>query len=338
MLNSCSVGGFTLFSLRRKPQLKGLIGISVTPEGVCLARVTRKANELPQLEDCIFKPFNTHFEPEKLLPSLVAEHRLAKTPCVEVIEPTAYNLLLVEPPNVALTELRAAVRWRIKDLIDFHIDDAIIDVFDIPGQNLAGRAKTMYVVVARSSLVRKRVDMLQGAGFNLSVIDIPELALRNITSLLSEDRSGVALLHLGAHRGQIILTRQSTLYLARNIDIGLEKLVTLMRRYAPAAEENPEIPTPELQGLLDAIVLEIQRSLDYYESHYGQAPISHLIIAPLAQPVPGLVNYLTSNLGIAVRPLDLNNLLDCHPPLSEPLQARCLLAIGAALRVEEMAL
>ena len=55
---------------------------------------------------------------------------------------------------------------------------------------------------------------------------------------------------------------------------------------------------PEQQQAMDAIVLEVQRSLDYYESHFGQPPINSLVIAPLQQNVPGLVDYFASNLGV----------------------------------------
>lgn len=249
------------------------------------------------------------------------------------------TLLLVEAPEVDPAELKAAVRWRIKDLIDFHVDDAVIDVFDIEGQR--GRTKMMYVVVARIATVQEHINLLEKAHVNLGVIDIAELAQRNIAALLPEDQNGVALLHLTARGGLLTLTRQGSLFLARPIEFGTEQLAATL----PAAQENEftldeesDGPPAALRRLMDAIVLEIQRSLDYYESHFGLPPISSLVVAPLAQPVPGLAGYLGGNLGLPVRTLDLNTVLDCEQTLSDELQARCLPAIGAALRVEERAL
>ena len=96
--------------------------------------------------------------------------------------------------------------------------------------------------------------------------------------------------------------------------------------------------SPGLRRLLDAIVLEVQRSLDYSESHFGLPPVSGLVIAPTESPVPGMLGYLSSNLGLPVRLLDLNTVLECEQTLGDALQARCFEAIGAALRVEERAL
>lgn len=249
------------------------------------------------------------------------------------------SLLLVEAPEVDPTELKAAVRWRIKDLIDFHVDDAVLDVFDIEGQR--GRTKMMYVVVARITTVQSHIDLLEGAHVNLGVIDIAELAQRNIAALLPEDQSGVALLHLTPRGGLLTLTRQGSLFLARTLEFGTDQLISAL----PVPQENEftlddedDGPPAGLRRLMDSIVLEIQRSLDYFESHFGLPPISGLVIAPLAQPVPGLAGYLGGNLGLPVRMLDLNSTLDCAQPLSDETQARCLPAIGAALRVEERAL
>jgi MSHA biogenesis protein MshI len=85
-------------------------------------------------------------------------------------------------------------------------------------------------------------------------------------------------------------------------------------------------------------VLEIQRSLDYFESHFREAPIRHLVLAPLAEPVPGFMEYLSANLNVTVDSMDLAALLDSNVELTPALQARCLSTIGAALRQEVKAL
>ncbi|MCW8917275.1 MAG: pilus assembly protein PilM [Gammaproteobacteria bacterium] len=270
------------------------------------------------------------------------EYQLEASACVSVAPQDSFSLLLVESPVVEAAELKAAVRWRIKDLIDFHVDDAIIDVFDIPGQKERGRPKLMYVVASRTSTVQQQIDLLEGAGLNLTAIDIPELALRNIAALLPEDKSGVATLYIGRRKGMLVITRDRTLYLSRRIDLGLEQLMGHL--HAPTDEEEllldgeePSMPAA-LRQAFDNIVLEVQRSLDYYESHFSLPPVSGLVVAPMEEGIPGMMGYLGGNLGVPVRLLDLNALLECEENLSDQLQAQCLFAIGAALREEKRAL
>ena len=96
-------------------------------------------------------------------------------------------------------------------------------------------------------------------------------------------------------------------------------------------EPGAQIPIGDGDGL-ETLRREVQRSIDYYERQFGQDPISVLFVAPLATPAPMLTDYLADQLSVEVRSLDLNQLVRCEEPLDEALQARCLTAIGGALR------
>lgn len=183
----------------------------------------------------------------------------------------------------------------------------------------------MYAVVARSSAVKTRIDQLVNAGLNLSVIDIPELALRNIAALLPEDVGGVALVYIGDHHGLITITRQSTLYLSRRIEKGISVLPD-----TPMHDNDPEV----VQDWLNDIIVEIQRSLDYYESHFSKPQVSSIIIAPMPRQVDGVAEYISAQLEIPARMLDVNTLIDVQEGIDPVVQANCILAIGAALRKE----
>jgi MSHA biogenesis protein MshI len=294
-----------------------------------VARCVRRGSEPPRLVACEYRPTPAD-SAVRQLQTLTRELQLDRSDCVSVADSRAFTLLLVEAPQVDAGELRAAVRWRIKDLLDFHVDDAVIDVFDIPGQQERGRPKLMYVVAARMSTVRQHIDLLEGNGVRLGAVDIPELCQRNVAALLPEDASGVAVLHLSHSGGLLTLTRQGALYLCRNLEVGATEL-------AAATGETPEM-TPELAHLLDGVVLEVQRSLDYYESHFSLPPISALVVVPTERPVPGLIGHLAGNLGLPVRLLDLNAVLALERPLSDYQQSVCFFSIGAALRREEKAL
>jgi MSHA biogenesis protein MshI len=310
-----------LLPLLKKRLLPGLTGVGLQPEGVCVVRVERAAGRPPAVTLFDFRPWGN--EPrEKLLERLAMAHDLGRAHCTTVLDPNDYTLLLTEAPEVPAEELRAAIRWRIKDLIDFHINDATLDVFDLPGEKAAGRVRSMYVVAARSAAIQKRVDLLDAAGIHLDVIDIPEMAQRNLAALLPEDVKGVVLLSFTPGAGLITITKQAEIYLSRNIDIGLST-------FEQAADRN---------GLFDRIVLEVQRSLDYFDSHFRQAPVGHLVLAPLPREIPGLVDHLKANLNVAVSIMDLTKLLDCRVEIASAQQAVCLGALGAALRQEERAL
>ncbi len=299
--------------------------LELSANGVGLASVSRSGAAPAVLDVCEYVEVPERGSVGDVLGRLARRHRLGRRDCSIVIEAGAYTLLLVEAPDVPPEELRAAVRWRVRELIDFHIDDAVIDVFDIPAQRAGGRTRMMYVVAARVPRVGEKAELARTAGLRLRVIDIPELAQRNIAATLPEDVAGVALMHVAEGSGLITLTRQGTLYLARRFDLG-----------APGAAGGAE--SPPVREWLDELVVQIQRSLDYFESSFAQTPISNLVIAPMAAPVPGVDEYLAAQLGLSVRMLDLNEVIDSREPIAAALQAQCFSALGAALRNEGVSL
>ena len=288
---------------------------------MCLAHIRRDGVERPRLTACEHRTIAAGQE-SKVLAQLAAEHHLKHVRCTTVLNDNDYQLLLTEAPDVGPDELKQALRWRIKDLIDFHINDATLDVFDLPGVAPGAKAREMYAVAARNEAIQKRVDLLTGAGIGLEIIDIPDLAQRNLAALLPEDAAGVALLSLRVQSGLITITRQGYLYLSRPLNLGFDTLRS----------------TDDPARYFDHLVLEVQRSLDYFESHFREAPVRHLVLAPLAEPVPGLIEHLGANLSVTTGVMDLGQLLDSDVTLTPDLQARCFSVIGAALRHEVKAL
>jgi MSHA biogenesis protein MshI len=302
---------------RRKSDTGGQTGIHRSGDGVAVAQVMKaSADRKPRLTYCTL----SDTDQEDALTNAARRLPNKKFPAVSVLAPSSYSMLLVEAPDVPQDELRAAVRWRVKDLLDFHIDDAIIDVFQMPSQGRGGPNQMMYAIAARSEGVRSEVDAAEDAGINLQVIDVLELSLRNIALLLEEDSRGVALLYLGAASGVLLLVKKGILYLTRRIETGVDDL-----------NDSDALRSQLVAGL----ALEARRSLDYFESHYEQSAIPVLYTA-------GLESWdhdqLAQELGISVRNLELATLVETDLSLTPAEQRSCLPAIGAALRNDEVAL
>ena len=308
--------------LKRRGSDSGLTAIGLMADGVCIARIDWQGGHRPKLLESGYHAWEAGTAPERQLQRLAGQFQLKQARCTTLLDESEYTLLLTEAPDVRPEELKTALRWRVKDLIDFHINDATLDVFELPGVETGGRAREMYAVAARNEAIRRRADQLQAAGINLDVIDIPEMAQRNLAALLPEDLQGVAVMSFGNRGGLLTVSRQGELYLSRVLDVGIEHLVH----------------TEGQAGYYDRVVLEVQRSLDYYESHFRQQPIQHLVLAPAAAHLPELLEYLRANLGVSVSVMNLAQLVEMKSGLPPELEGPCLFALGAALRREEKAL
>ena len=63
------------------------------------------------------------------------------------------------------------------------------------------------------------------------------------------------------------------------------------------------------QGMLDNLLLEVQRSLDYFEGQLRQAPVKEILFQIATAELPAIVRYFTENGFVQVRQLELSALM-----------------------------
>lgn len=310
----------------RKRAVDGWMAFDFLADGIAVVYVRRAQEGPPVVEAASFHRADRDALGSTLL-RLQKELNADRYHCTSLLGTGDYQLVTVEAPNVAKDELKVAVRWRIKDLLDFHIDDATIDVLDIPvDKNAAARGHSMYVVAARNQLIQQRQGLFETAKIPLSVIDIPEMAQRNLSELVAVGERGVAMLSFGSAGGLLTVTFKGELYLSRRIDITNGQLQDV------AAEQK--------SALHDRITLELQRSLDHFDRQYHFITVSKLMLAPLDDG-SALKDYLAANLYLPVEEFVLGSYLDVSkvPALQAVSeQQRFLMALGAGLRNEEKVL
>jgi MSHA biogenesis protein MshI len=314
-----------LLSLLNKTQRHGpRAGIMISDHSAAIAVVRRRAGQRPTIEHCAVHACEDNESIEQALRRCVGKLGLARAHVLAVASTDDYQLVQVESPEVQPAELRAAIRWRLRDVINFHIDDAVVDVFEIPDQSRRSQTKMLFAVAARSAAVQRLVSALAPIARDFDVIDIPELCLRNVSALLPQDQKGVATLLLGERFAHLNLTRQGVLYLARRIE------------YSRGYELEGESGSKNIDAA--ALALELQRSLDYFESNYDQTPIGELVLAPGGTRAAQLATRLQSETNLRITQLDLSDVVDGANALGTELHPDCLLALGAALRIESTAL
>ncbi|HYD96055.1 MAG TPA: agglutinin biogenesis protein MshI [Noviherbaspirillum sp.] len=259
------------------------------------------------------------------LEKLAKELHTQRYRCTSLLGAGEYQLLSVDAPAVPQDELKTAIRWRLKDMLDFHVDDATIDVVDVPVEkNAPARNHSMYAVAARNQLIEQRQGMFVDAKIPLKAIDIPEMAQRNLSALLEPEGRGVAMLSFDDDGGLLTVTFSGELYLARRLDVTLAQL----------SQEDGE----QRHAIHDRITLELQRSLDHFDRQYHFIPLAKLVLGPFHMRAAGLQEYLASNLYVPVEKMDLESVLDLSKVSelrSADAQQRYFLTLGAALRHEE---
>jgi MSHA biogenesis protein MshI len=242
--------------------------------------------------------------------------------CTTAADRSAYQIVQMNAPAVSADEMNAALRWGVKDSLDFPVDDALIDSFAVPADGAPpGRPRLVLAVAARRERIAARVQAFQRSGIPLKVIDIAEAAQRNLAALFEQPDRAIAFLAFDANGGLLTFTRNGELYALRHIDATPTSLL---------ADASVEAREP----VYERIALELQRSLDNFDRLFSQLPLQRVVVAPFAGAAE-LIAYLRDNLAPPVEAADLESVFERDGEValgSDAEQADWLRPIGLALR------
>ncbi len=231
-----------------------------------------------------------------------------------------YHVLSFETPAVPAAERAEAARWRIKDMIDFPVENACVDCIVVPAPNGDPEGNHSWAVVAQRNRVRDWMQRAKQARIDLKSIDIPEMALRNLL-VMEPTPNACALLRLSSTGGALIVAWRGELCSFRRFDdLNVQHFQTadLMGR----------------QALVERLALELQRTADAFERQFYGTTIERVWIE---QSVPDvdLVQQLAPHVSLRLHAFDLAEKLEIDPLAhgrGEPRHRVSLLAVGAALR------
>lgn len=302
------------------------IGIHITRDTIAVSEFN-PTDPASSIKSCFFISSNDEEERSKQLENYIKQNKLKKHSCTVVLDASYYDLYQLPAPPVDDNELKSAMYWRVKDLIAYPIEDAVIDVFRVPVES--HREAKVYVVVSPRESIKSTVNLIQNAGLSLEVIDIEQLGMLSVIEKLETQKKGLAVLYMGQQSGSINLYHNNNLFLSRKIDIGLERIETL--------HSDDRDATSMLNQVYDPIILELQRSLDFYESEFAKAPITRLMVVPRHPMLQSFCDYANSNFGMDVGFINLAQLYTSSIELTDEHQANCLVAVAAASRKPEIA-
>ncbi|MCV6605889.1 MAG: MSHA biogenesis protein MshI [Porticoccaceae bacterium] len=289
------------------------VGVEIRPDGIAVAQTALSPEGETQLVSCEFLRCDPQADRAALLRDSISSLGLKGARCHAVLPADSYQLQLTEAPQVPAEELRDAIRWKIQDQLTMPLEEAVIDAFPLP-QN-TGRSDSVYAVAATREQVDAAAQLVGDAGLKLDSVDINELALRNLASTINPGERSIAIALLSPQRACVNVYGNDALYLSRQFDI------------------------PWKGGLMDdlpgdALALELQRSLDYFERQMRQPPPKQIYLCGEHVSSDKIDDNLRNSLSTPMAVLDLSDDLPLPAGTESDQLPLCVAAIGASLRRE----
>lgn len=296
---------------RRVKKAPGLCTICFSTEGVAIAHAL--FDDGVRLTCCTFIE-GTSFEALKpAIEEFIATHQLTHCDTALVLRSSDYRLFFLDAPNVPEAERCMAAKFLVKDLIDFPFESAAIDVFEVP--NRPGGSAKVYVVAMRLERLEEMNARIKELMLNPVSVSISELAINTLTAASPESESSIAFLFKDSQSMHVLLSKEGVLRMVREIGP-----VSMLRD--PSKHER--------------LVLELQRSLDFYQSQLAEMPPVKLFVTPRIAKNQEAVAKIQEMLTIPVAAFHIDEVLPNFTSLDEDARNRCLPVVGELQRFFSM--
>ena len=312
---------------------KPLIGIDIGSHAIKLARFSRAGGAF-QLLNLALMPLPPNTVTDGVISDIPAVQaslqrliRLEKIPDKDAaLALSGHSVIVKKVQMVRMSpeELANAMPYEAEQHIPFDVYDVNTD-FQIltPAQAGSSRSGQMEVLLAaaKKGRVEELCQVAQGAKLNPVVVDVDMLALINSFELnYPEAIHGHvnSLIHLGASMMTVLILKdglstfqrdiplggnQYTAALQQALDVGYEEAEGLKLGGRPWQPSQTEV-LAALRSVTEEMVVEIQRSFEFYLASAGGDPIEQVYLSGGCASFAGISQLLTSRLQLPVELLN----------------------------------
>jgi type IV pilus assembly protein PilM len=248
-------------------------------------------------------------------------------------------------------ELEGAIRNEAQQHIPFEMSDVNLDYQVLSGEQSGPQMEVLLVAVKKDKILNY-TNALQLAGRQPMIVDIDAFALLNCYEFnyVPPSNSTVALLNLGASVMNINIVKGATPLFTRDVSVGGNQYTDALQKELDLSFDDAEslklgnkvgtvsedAKTPIMQQVTELIVLEIQKTFDFFRATASGDHIERIYLAGGSSQVPGLMEALRREFSLPVETLNpflrIEPALKASAELLEEHASQLSVAVGLALR------
>ena len=283
---------------------------------------------------------------------LLSERKIGRTNVVIQLPGKDLTIRSFTLPKMPLTELNEAMRWEAKRHISYPIDTALVEYLIVGERNEGAVSKyDIVMVAAERSKVVEHLAPLNEANIRVTAVDANALALRNVFHLMEKSADvNTVVVDIGAGKTEIDIFKGGTLRFSRcletgglditkvvseSLGIGLQEAEEMKRTLNVMTSPEQDLTVGAVRTLLDGLLLEIRRSVDYYRTTFREQVVDGTLLTGGVSLMQGLKEYFVQSLeGTVELDQPFEGLLLKEDILDEfgPMAPRFSAAVGLALR------
>jgi type IV pilus assembly protein PilM len=218
-------------------------------------------------------------------------------------------------PKMPRDEIKEAIRWEAKKIAPKALEEVIFDYLTLGeiDERDTKRYEILLVIADRASIIGQ-LEALKPFRSQIQAMDVNPLALLNSVRLNNpvDLADNLAFIDIGAKKMDINIAKKGILRFYRNVQIGGEGITNALMQslqvdYTEAERikretglvTSSEVETDNriqsiIKAEVDKMILEVQRSIDYYRAQYREAGVRKMILMGGTPLIPDFRDYFGS--------------------------------------------
>ena len=248
-------------------------------------------------------------------------------------------------------EVAGQIEFDADQYIPFEIADVNLD-FEVIGPSDSDEGGTeVLLVAAKKDQIQNNTDVIAMAGRTPEVVDIDAFALQNAfeANYTPDAEATIALLNIGASLTNINITKGGMPLFIRDVSVGGSQYTDILQKELQLSYEeaedlkfgkqvgmyDAEMVAPLLDSITDMLVMEVQKTFDFFKETYPTEEISAIYIAGGVSGATGLTEKVHMSFNVPTEVLDPLKGLSVGSKVNSSVRdagAALAVAVGLALR------
>lgn len=270
---------------------------------------------------------------------LVEELNLKGSSVVGALSGQQVYARLMTLPAMRLKDLRSAALYEATKFLPINIEDVTADIYLVRQfEDAQGKMAEVFFVAARKTQAENLIKTCQIAGLKLTILEIEPLALKSLYRPQVGHDLVYAIVNAGAQRSNITIFKNHNPVFLRSLSFGC---LTFFQHIPEVAQgqwrlEDLSVEEPECRDLVQNLVDELMRSLDYFRLQNKDDSITNILLCGGCTRLGGIIELLSREMGIPVQLGSIDQRIQLPPKISEEqkndLRFDYPVALGLALR------
>lgn len=295
-------------SLFNKKQSGVSCGISIQLDVVRIVKLQRQQDGIA----CTVTrelPYAKEDQLPMILGKAIEEYKLHECVTSIVLPPNRIQNSQIEKAELPAHDIQKSLPWQCKDLFSIPPQDMICDYIDMSLQP-AGQSTKAHIFATSKSYLEMITTPFHQKGAQLGTITSEQFALAQLQT--SKDSAQLAFIQHQNADGILAIVKNKQICFARKLR-GMNAIIDM---------------TPEQleAGGVDNLAIELQRSIDFYESQLKQPPIKNAVLAIAGDNADAIIKAVNVTLPVRAKAFLVDSLIN-----SELITQSLLTPLGAAL-------